>query len=275
MELRFTERHVTALNFIAIVLLAYFAAASANDLIARSLSGSSAAEGPQAEVSADSTNHPRAFYQEIVTRDVFNLVPQEQPAVVATDQDLNLKLLGTSQLSQAKPFAIIEDSTGTQNLYQLGEDIPDAGRLVGVEKSRAVIDHNGRRVAIEIENPGGGEPGAPVPVASDPSGIVRMPPVRMHHGRQLNLRRRNNPMQPHASDDDDSLNINSLGNNHFALKKKDLEDKLRAPGDLMTDVQATPLLQDGKYDGYTISSVVPGSPFEQAGLKDGDVITSI
>ncbi|HEY6418062.1 MAG TPA: type II secretion system protein N [Candidatus Binataceae bacterium] len=270
MELRFTERHVTALNFLAIIVLAYFAAASANDVIARALSGNPAAVGPEAPVSIDTTVRPRAYYEQIVTRDVFNLVPQAEPTVAVAEEDLNLKLLGTSQLSLAKPFAIIEDHTGTQNLYQLGEDIPDAGRLVGVEKTRALIDHNGHRVAIEIEN-ADGEPGAPVPVAAEP---VQMPPVRMHRSRR-EIRRRNlrNPMAPNASND--PLDINKVGENHFTLKKKDLEDKLRQPGDLVTDLQATPVLQDGKYDGYTVSSIAPGSTFDEVGLKDGDVVTSI
>jgi len=65
--------------------------------------------------------------------------------------DLHLKLVGTSHLSLAEPFAVIEDQRNNQqSLYKLGSDVADAGKLVAIEKERVVIDHAGQLVALEI-----------------------------------------------------------------------------------------------------------------------------
>src|SRR5258708_37615430 len=104
--------------------------------------------------------------------DVLNLGAEEgggPPAVVV--EDLHLKLLGTSLLSKSEPYAVIEDANGDQQLYKVGEDIPDAGKLVSVERTRAIIDHDGRRVALEmpvsempeVEPSQLGAPAVPVP----------------------------------------------------------------------------------------------------------------
>ena len=92
----------------------------------------------------------RAYYDAIVKRDIFNQVPQETGPAPVVEEDLHLKLIGTSLQSKSKPYAIIEDQTNNESLYQVGEDIPDAGKLVSVETNRAIIDRGGHRVAIEI-----------------------------------------------------------------------------------------------------------------------------
>src|SRR5438034_8117935 len=101
MELRFTQHHVTALNFLLIAGLAYFAAQSVNDVITRRMTSDKIkAPAAIAQPRLPSGLRPRPYYQSIVKRDVFNLVPQEAappPPVVV--EDLHLKLLGTSTLS--------------------------------------------------------------------------------------------------------------------------------------------------------------------------------
>jgi hypothetical protein len=62
------------------------------------------------------------------------------PAAAPIENDaLAVKLTGTSQQSTGKPFAIIEDREGVQALYQVGQMIPDAGRLLDVARESAVI----------------------------------------------------------------------------------------------------------------------------------------
>src|SRR5277367_3831127 len=152
MQLRFSQIHVTILNFVLIAALAIVSAMCVRDIIARSV----ATDG-DAPVST-SLGHrgmtglrTRAYYDAIVKRDIFNETPQEASAPApVVEADLNIKLIGTSLISKSKPYAIIEDPAGNESLYQVGEDIPDAGKLVSVETSRAIIDRGGHRVAIEI-----------------------------------------------------------------------------------------------------------------------------
>ncbi|MGH6892525.1 MAG: type II secretion system protein N, partial [Dongiaceae bacterium] len=149
MALRFSERWIIAANGLLIVLLAYLAAVTINDIIAWSLSSGARDEAPAAAVMAPSGKHPRAYYDQIARRDIFNMRPSASSAPVA-GENLHVKLLGTSLMTTARPFAIVEDQAGVQDVYQVGEEIPDAGRLVAVELNRAIIDRGGRRVAIEI-----------------------------------------------------------------------------------------------------------------------------
>ncbi len=270
MELRLNERHLLALNFLLIAALAYFGALAVNDLIARGLSPSSAQSGSAALAApADSRNHPRHYYQQIVERDIFNLVPQVEIEQVATAEDLGVKLLGTSQLTFTKPFAIIEDHSGAQSLYQLGEDVPDAGRLVSVEKNRVLIDHGGRLLALEIPNASIGAP-EPEPARRGRGAIPRLP-RSFNRPRPADFRK----MLPLSPGVDDKINIQKLGPNRFSINKDELRHKMQDPGTLMTDMRAVPIVENGQPNGYTLSEIEPSSPFAQVGLHNGDVVTQI
>src|SRR5258708_6634321 len=150
MQLRFSQIHVTILNFVLMAVLAIASAMCVRDIIVRNVSNE-----PDAPVSMSVRNavagvRTRPYYDLFVKRDIFNETPQESVRAPVVEADLTIKLIGTSMLSKSKPYAIIEDPTGNESLYQVGEDIPDAGKLVGVETNRAIIDRGGHRVAIEI-----------------------------------------------------------------------------------------------------------------------------
>ncbi|MGO9454399.1 MAG: type II secretion system protein N [Candidatus Binataceae bacterium] len=151
MEFRLTQRHIVAFNFLLIAGIAYYAARSVDDFTLQNLQGMPLIPAAvSAKTSGGTENHPRAYYDQIVSRDIFNLTPQAPPKPVITTVDLHLKLLGTSLATSGKPFAIIEDQAGEQSLYTPGDDIPDAGRLVSVQKSQIIIQHEGQQVALEI-----------------------------------------------------------------------------------------------------------------------------
>src|SRR5208282_2747796 len=128
-------------NFVLVGALAIVLAMCVRDVIERSVSNES-------DVPAVSSAAPKAagglrtrtYYDAIVKRDIFNEVPQETGAAPVVEEDLNIKLIGTSLQSKSKPYAIIEDQANNESLYQVGEDIPNAGKLVSVETNRAVID---------------------------------------------------------------------------------------------------------------------------------------
>ncbi len=152
MRIRLTDRYVTVLNLVLIAAFAYFAALSANDLIARDRTVSPAEPTTRDVKRTVSANLSRASYSAIAERDIFNSVKQgASPQAVPVAANLHIKLLGTSQLTEAKPFAIVEDENNhRQDLYRLGEEIPDAGTLVAVETKRVLIDHQGQVMALEI-----------------------------------------------------------------------------------------------------------------------------
>lgn len=170
MELQFTERHIMALNALLGVVLIYFAALAVNDVVGFGRATDEApAQHAHNRVARDLSGHrTRAAYQAIVDRDIFNLEPPPAPPPKVVVEELHLTLIGVTQTTRGKPYAIIANQMGEQSVYQVGEDIPDSGRLLRVEKDRAIIEHGGKEVALELptDNPGDGD-AAPSPVAGN------------------------------------------------------------------------------------------------------------
>ncbi len=199
--------------------------------------------------------HPHAYYNQIVTRDIFNLAPAPAPAPVE-NESLDVKLIGTSQLSTGKPYAIIEDSNGKQSLYQVGQEVPDAGKLLEVASDRAIVLHNGHRVALEIPR----QPvqsGPAIRVPASPGVIRRMPRQRL--------------LRPGRS----SGGIRRMGANNFTLARSVVESNLKNMAPLFTQIRATPQIENGTANGYRLTEIQPDSLFQQIGLQDGDLLKSV
>ncbi len=280
MKLRFTQIHVTILNFVLVGALAIVLAMCVRDVIERSVSNES-------DVTAVSSATPkaagglraRAYYDAIVKRDIFNEVPQETGPAPVVEEDLNIKLIGTSLLSKSKPYAIIEDQANNESLYQVGEDIPDAGKLVGVENGRAIIDRGGHRVALEI--PAADLPPAPpsaVNASTKPPRFRGLPaalrhglPGFHHPGRGNN----NNENDDDSSASNTKVELKKVGPGKFQASRADVQQTMENPAQFFSQMRAMPHFVNGKTDGFSISQVAPGSVFDQLGLQSGDLVTSI
>jgi|SRR5271168_146237 general secretion pathway protein C len=256
MEIRLNERHIVALNFLLIAVLAYFAALSVNDVVRFRLTPASApvsqANPPLFDDRA--IHRPRVAYQEIVNRDIFNIAPPpEEHAPVVEEIDLHLDLIGVSTTTSGKPpYAIISNRMGEQNVYSLGEMIPDAGKLVEVDPDRVFIDHNGTRVALNLPKnvmPGpveGVQPIAPPPVDDTASDAE--------------------PYDP---------NVEDLGDNHYRIPRDSLDHSVNNLSELLTQIRAIPNIQNGRTNGFALSEIEPGSVFDEMGLEEGDVLSSV
>jgi general secretion pathway protein C len=205
------------------------------------------------------------------------------------EADLNLKLIGTSLASKSKPYAIIEDPAGNESLYQVGEDIPDAGKLVSVEVNRAIIDRNGHRVALEI--PTSDMPAAP-PSQLGAAAMRRLPSLRgipgairrrLHGGAPARIEKGDDNSNDNSDDNDNSADDNSsakvqlkkLGPGQYEVSRAEVQQSIENPTQFFTQMRAMPHFVDGKTDGFAISQVAPGSVFDQLGLQNGDLLTSI
>jgi len=259
MDLRLSERHIVALNFLLVAVLAYFAALSVNDIVKLRLAPASAPI-PQIVVRPidnRAANRPRGAYQEIVNRDIFNIAPPPQPRVQVEEKiDLHLDLIGVSTATKGKlPYAIISNRMGEQNVYGLGETVPDAGKLVEVDPDKVFIDHNGKRVALLLpknEMPGpveGIQPIAP-PVVDDSADA-------------------DSDAEPYDP------NVEDLGDNHYKIPRDTMDHSVNNLSQLLTQIRAIPNIQNGKTNGFALSEIEPGSVFDEMGLQEGDVLSSI
>jgi type II secretion system protein C len=294
MQLRFSQIHVTILNFILVAALAIVSAMCVRDIIVRTVSNDTDATGavPSARRTATGAR-TRAYYDAIVKRDIFNQTPQETGPAPVVEADLNLKLIGTSLLTKSKPYAIIEDPTGNESLYQVGEDIPDAGKLVSVETNRAIIDRGGHRVAIEI--PSSDLPAVPPSQLGGPVGVgaIRGPLLKGLPAAMRNrLRALRHPAAAAGDDTDDNDNsddndtsadsngsakvqLKKLGPGKFEVSRAEVQQTMENPAQFFSQMRAMPHFVNGKTDGFSISQVQPGSVFDQLGLQSGDLLTSI
>ena len=256
MTLRISERYVMALNLSLIAILAYFLALSINDVILGRVAGG-VSHLPSLVGAARSAplTRARAFYDAISRRDIFNLVPvTEAPAEVATN--LHIKLLGTSTLSLSQPFIIVEDDNNhQQSLYRMGDEIPDAGKLVGVYKDHAIVLHQGRRIKIEMPADQNGTP-AEIP---RPFGLPGVPPFRRFMRGRAN-----------------QSGVREILPNRYVLDRSTVNNNLNNMAALFTQVRAIPNLgPDGQSHGFKLSEIQPDSIFQQIGLRDGDVLTGV
>ena len=291
MQLRFSQIHVTILNFVLVAVLALVSAMTVRDFIARRVTDEPDTASNMASARRN-TNvaKTRAYYEAIVKRDIFNETPQEAAPAAPVEADLTIKLIGTSLLSKSKPYIIVEDPTGNESLYQVGQDIPDAGKLVAVEVNRAIIDRGGgHRVAIEI-------PTSDLPVVPPSQlGVGAIPRSPFMKGLPAAIRRRmRNLRAGHATgadndsddndDNDDSddnnnsssnLQLKKLGPGKFEVSRAEVQQTMENPSQFFSQMRAMPHFVNGRTDGFSISQVAPGSVFAQLGLQDGDLLTSI
>ncbi len=285
MQLRFSQIHVTILNFVLIACLAIVSAMCVRDIIVRSVSNDTDAVpgSPSAHRTAAGAR-PRGYYDSIVKRDIFNETPQESGPAPVVEADLNIKLIGTSLATKSRPYAIIEDPTGNEELYQVGEDIPDAGKLVSVEANRAIIDRGGHRVAIEI--PSSDIPEVPPSALGGPG--IRRPMLRGLSAAMRHRLRGLHPGPPAGGDNDNGddndnsddnngakLQLKKLGPGKFEVSRAEVQQTMENPMEFFTQMRAMPHIVNGKTDGFSISQVAPGSVFQQLGLQDGDLLTLI
>jgi len=249
MDIRFSERYLTAINLGLIAMLAYFAALSVNDVIARRLApyADSTVQMPITPPQP-AIDYPRSHYRTIVERDIFNLTPEVivpvRPVVVA--RDLHIRLLGTSHVAGQQAFAIVEDQqTGLQALYRLGDMIPDAGRVVKIHSSSIVIDEGGQLATL----------------AMDEQDL--MPGRRHHYVNRIGLAR-NNPQ-----------GVRRMGGNRYVVARATVDNNLQNMAQLFSEIRAVPNLEDGHSTGFRLSDIEPGSIFQSIGLHDGDVLTQV
>ena len=248
------ERYLTWLNrLIGVVVIPYFLALCVSDALKLHYAANvvpAAAEYSSSERPHAAGLHPRQFYDVIVRRDIFNLTPAPETAPVA-DEHLDATLVGTSQVTTGKPYAIIENG-GNQAVYRVGDIVPGAGQLLSVSRDRVVILHDGHRVALELPRPGltPGPPLTPVPrqMRRLPHGIAQAPVA---------------------------AGVHQIGPNRYVLDRAVVDSNLKNMAPLFTEIRATPQMQNGVANGFLLTEIQPNSIFQQLGLQNGDVLRTV
>jgi type II secretion system protein C len=259
-ELRFSERYVAVLNFLLVGAIVYFLAQCVTTAVRLHLAGVEVSTAPETRTHsplrrAESGLRPRTYYDVIVQRDIFSRAAAPTPAPVE-NENLDIALVGTSQLSGGRPFMIVETPDGEQSLYRLGQNIPNVGRVMSIEHNRAVVLHNGHRVALQIPNT----------MPEQTPGL---------HRRFMGPRRFYRPgmrFTPYGSLGP-KVGVHRVSPTRYLIGRATVDRNLANMASLFSQIRATPNLRNGSSNGFRLSEIQPGSIFEQIGLQDGDVIT--
>ncbi len=188
------------------------------------------------------------LYSAILERNIFNLRP---PAVLMSPGApepkivVPVRLLGTVAGLDDFSYAIIEDPyQKVQRIFRKDDTIAPGIQLTAIERNKIVIFRDGVREEVE---PGLGEaPGGRSPVAPPP--------------QPLPLSQAGTPQEAPTS---------------FLVDKREVEAATQDVNRLMTQARLVPNFSGGVADGFRIFSIVPGSLYERAGIRNGDILQNI
>ena len=216
------------------------------------------APAPQVAVAAGGGpgERPRtwAARQVILDRNLFGsatLAPDVVPADDIEDVEksqLPVDLLGTFAASDPDlSRATLHDREEKKTLVVgVGDQIKGQALVVRIERRRVLLRENGAARELTLD-----EDNAPRPVVQ-------------RAARSRRSRSRNT-----ASD----LPVRQLDNGRFAVSRRDLDEAIANPSDLLSQARILPKFEEGEMVGLQVSSIKEGSVFEEIGLQNGDVIT--
>lgn len=148
----------------------------------------------------------------------------------------DLLLLGTAVGSSRESFALVQkQSTKEEQVYRLGDNVFDCGRLVAVKREMIELLAGSNRIKIYTPMVGA-DTAKPAPAGKP--GVL----------------------------------ASQVGAGTFVVDQRVLNAALDNIGQAMTDARLLPSLKDGKVEGFKVSEVKPAGVFGMVGVKNGDVL---
>lgn len=187
-----------------------------------------------------------------------NALPQLDPRAAAQpsrETALKLVLRGVFALDEASAgYAIVADEAGAEGSYRVGDELPGGAKLVGVYADRITLARNGTVESLSMPAPdSGGSRAAATRNASVPA-AARAP-------------------LPGASRNEPFVNSNIVTNPgawNQAAKKLDVD-----PAALAREIQALPVLENGKFVGVRLSGGKEAALLTRLGLQPDDIVTAV
>ena len=277
----FFKRYLWAIDVVAVLLSAYFAAKITSVYIAKRL------EVPpgKIEVLAKETVEPVdekrvavSDYKIIIDRNLFDSseapLPTEEmaeekkensiPTGEAVKTTLGIKVYGVLVVGVGKDSrssATVQGQGGANSAvetYAVGEEngfAPNT-KLIQVRPDRIEFVHSGRLEYAILEEEGGGSIfGSPI---ADLTGVEPTPSA-----------------PPKSAGEGSDHLIKALGGNKFVIDQGEIDSALTNLDTLYTKIRIVPNISGGQVAGMKILNISRGSIFEKLGLKRGDVLDKI
>ena len=189
-----------------------------------------------------------------------NALPQVDPRGVAQpsrETALKLTLRGVFALDDPTAGrAIIADENGAEESYEVGADLPGGAKLAGVYADHVTLSRGSVAESLSLPPPGSGAPNTPPRGASPLTNRAPLPGATA---------------SPRASEPFVNPNIvTNPGNWNQATPK--LDPNVAA---LAQNVQALPVMENGKFVGVRLSGGKDAALLGKLGLQPDDVVTQV
>lgn len=251
---------IWALNAALFVLCCFLAAGLINAGIAEWLTSGPEPEAPRALVAA-APSRSWNDRQQILERNLFQvstLLPEEtapaEPEIPEEELQatrLPLRLLGTvASVGSAEAWAAVEDQqTRKQIVVRVDDRLLDQATVIRIERRRIVLQNGANREELALDD------------EDSPSLAVR-PAAR--------------PAAATAATGDSLRDrIQRLSESSFQLDRAQVEETMRNPAELFSEARILPKYENGQMMGVQLSSIKPGSLFEEIGIQNGDTVTQV
>ena len=254
---------IWTVNAALFALCCFLVAGLANPWIGEWLTTAPSA-APVAKLGPPEASRAWSDRQMILDRNLFQvstLLPDKpveaEPEV--TDEELEatrlpLKLLGTVAANdQSAAWAAVEDQQSHKKIIvRVDQRLLDKATVVRIERRRIVLQNGAKReeLALDADDaiPGGGI-------------------------RQASARPASAPAPPAASDLRER--IKRLSEGSFQVQREDVEEAVRNPAELFSEARILPKYDNGAMVGVQLSTIKPGSLFEEIGIQNGDTVTQV
>jgi general secretion pathway protein C len=235
------------LNLALLGLACFLAAQSVNTVLAAVWAPDLTGPPRAAPDAVAPASRPWSEREVILTRNLFNasLLAPDQPIVpeneVLEATRLPLDLLGTAAAELPElSFAAVQDRESQQTLVvRIRDSIRNQAEVVRIERRRIVLSEGGSLRELALEEPEA--------LATAPGPLAAAQPRRMPP------RAPSAPPAPAAAP----------------------AEGARSPAQLFSQARILPKYDAGQMVGVQVSSIKPGSLFEEMGLQDGEVITEL
>ncbi|HVN40866.1 MAG TPA: type II secretion system protein GspC [Myxococcota bacterium] len=211
---------------------------------------------------------PTLDRQAILDRNVFasSTLAPTAPTQSDIDKDLEatqlpLTLLGTaaSQDPRLAWAAIQERGSKATLIVSINDTILDKATVVKIERQRVVLLEDGvhRELALEETDlaPKVASAAPPAAAAAGPGARRATAMARAAERRQARLQK--------------------LSDNNYQVPSEDVQAVMNNPADLLSQARILPKFENGQMQGLQISQIKPGSLYEQLGMQEGDMVTTI
>ena len=265
-----TTNLLGALNLLLVIVCAYVAARVVHNLRRHEASQATvaAASGPLLQVSSP----PRvfAYYQPILDRNLFKstlvekveAAPEEVPENVE-ESPLQAKLIATVlSENESKSSATIEDqTTHERDIYHGKDTLMNEAQIVRIERERVIVLRNGIHESLSLydeKNLAKNSGAAPGMAAAGTFGQSLRAGIMAPQGGLRGI------PQP-ATQMPTRFNTSRIAELN-ALTKFNASQR---------EFRVLPHFQSGKIDGLRVFGLSATSKWSQAGLRNGDVVTSV